>query len=408
MATRTPRRVGTRHASRPANRTAAAASCAKVMFPWPTKRMPMVGEYPNTVFHSRCAPVTRSTRCSTTTVPRPTRTASTGRRRVASMHAERDQRGHADDERPVRAEPAVATEVQRARRGTWRRDIRGATARRTTSSPASHRRRHRSATAVRTVSPHATPTTTPIDAPMRLSRNSPSSLTLTRNSVRAASRAARVAGLHPAPLHVVGALEAEVGEHGRRHVGEVDEAVALRRGGTEETGREAGCRGPTRRSSASRLLGGFGPSTITMSERSVCSSSRPTRRSVVSSAWARIRDRLLVRCEARREVGAHEVGALDQHHRTGGPRVVEARAPRGRGRAGHRTVPRRRAATARVSTFPRGTLPSLVISAATAARRHGEDRVSGVLGSDPSPLATTPRAMPARASSSPSRPTLAP
>ena len=40
---------------------------------------------------------------------------------------------------------------------------------------------------------------------------------------------------------------------------------------------------------ASRLLGGVGPSTITMSERSVWSSSRPTRRSVVSSAWARIR-----------------------------------------------------------------------------------------------------------------------
>ena len=34
-------------------------------------------------------------------------------------------------------------------------------------------------------------------------------------------------------------------------------------------------------------------------------------------------DRLLVRCEARREVGAYEVGALHQHHRTGGPRVVE-------------------------------------------------------------------------------------
>ena len=44
MATRTPRRVGTRHASKPANSTAAAASCEKVMFPSPTKRMPMVGE----------------------------------------------------------------------------------------------------------------------------------------------------------------------------------------------------------------------------------------------------------------------------------------------------------------------------------------------------------------------------
>ena len=232
--------------------------------------------------------MTRSTRCSTTTVPRPTRTASTGRRRVTSMHASAISVADADDERPVRAEAAVASEVQRDRRGTWRRDMPSSHSATNTSNPGSHRRRHRSATAVRTVSPHATPTTTPIDAPMRLSRNSPSSLTLTRNSVRVGERAARVAGLHPAPLHVVGALETEVGEHGRRDVGEVDEAVALRRGGTEETGREAGCadgRDVQGVAAARRVR----PDTITMSERSTCSSSRPTMRSVASSAWARIR-----------------------------------------------------------------------------------------------------------------------
>ena len=39
-----PRCVGTCHTSRPANSTAAAVSCENVMLPWPTKRMPMVGE----------------------------------------------------------------------------------------------------------------------------------------------------------------------------------------------------------------------------------------------------------------------------------------------------------------------------------------------------------------------------
>ena len=317
MATRTPRRVGTRHASRPANSTAAAASCEKVMFPWPTKRMPMVGEYPNTVFHSRCAPVTRSTRCSTTTVPRPTRTASTGRRRVDEHARQRDQRGHADDERPVRAERRRGDRSARARRGTWRRGIRAATARRTPSSPASHRRRHRSATAARTVSPHATPTTTPIDAPMRLSRNSPSSLTLTRNSVRAASEPPASPVSIRRPSIVVGAFETEVGEHGRRDVGEVDEAVALRRGGAQETGREAGCpdRDATfKRVAAARRGRPHAPSPCRSGRRGRAAARRGGR-----SPPARGRgssDRLLVRCEARREVGAHEVGALDQHHRT--------------------------------------------------------------------------------------------
>ncbi len=80
-------------------------------------------------------------------------------------------------------------------------------------------------------------------------------------------------------------------------------------------------------------------------------------------------------------------------------------------RSGSRRTPNGAAASCRSrpsSTRPPGTLPALVISAATAARRHGVDRVSGVLGSVPSPLVITAREMPAVASSSPSRPGSAP
>ena len=97
------------------------------------------------------------------------------------------------------------------------------------------------------------------------------------------------------------------------------------------------------------------------------------------------------RTRTRRHVGAHEVGALDQHDRAGLPRVVErADRPR-RGRGARRTARRGPGAAASSSTRPPGTLPRW--SSARRPRRGATaaTRVSGVLGSVPSPLAITAR-----------------
>ena len=139
-------------------------------------------------------------------------------------------------------------------------------------------------------------------------------------------------------------------------------------------GAKPGAADATRRSRRRGCCGGFGP-THHHHVGAVDVFEQPPDDAVgrPRSAWARIRTACSSDAKRDCEVGAYEVGALDQHHRTGRSTRRRTRAPPGRGRAGHRTAPRRRAAAAPGSTRPPGTLPSLVISAATAARRQGED-----------------------------------
>src|SRR5262249_37897013 len=118
---------------------------------------------------------------------------------------------------------------------------------------------------------------------------------------------------------------------------------------------------------------------------------------------------LLVGREPTGEVGAHEVGTLDEHDGLRCPRAAEC----GEHGAGVEAHAERRAGIEREESGVDATArytprAAWVVSAATALRRYGGTRSSGALGSLPSPFAMTPRAMCARASSSPRRPTSAP
>ena len=258
------------------------------------------------------------------TVPSPASTASTGRRRVAAMQA------------PAITAPTTTTKTQNANtpplRSKWNGPARYVASRKPsnhsaakTSSPTAHRKRsriHRSSTMAARARTIATTITTLIVGPTRSSRKRPSSLAFTRDSVRSASDAPGRAGLHAPALHRVGPVEPEVGEDGRCDVGEVDEPVALRGGGAQETGLEAGAahRGDAERVAFLRRRRAHDHDQVAGLD--VVEQSADDAVGVLERAGAHLH-RLLVGGEPGLDVGPHEVGSFDQHHRARSERVGE-------------------------------------------------------------------------------------
>ena len=124
---------------------------------------------------------------------------------------------------------------------------------------------------------------------------------------------------------------------------------------------------------------------------STSSSSRPTSVVGITQRTGAETHALLVGCEASGEVGAYEIGPLHEHDGAAAPRLGGTRRAPG---PGSRRSPKGACGSfwrSSRSTRPPGTFPSWVISAATALRRYGGTRSSGVLGSLPSPLAITDR-----------------
>ncbi len=133
---------------------------------------------------------------------------------------------------------------------------------------------------------------------------------------------ARLPRLHPPALHRVGTLEPEVGENRRRDVGHVHEPVALRRGRPQEPGREPGgaYRGDAQRVAGARRCRTDDQHRVVLGRPL----EQPAHEMVGRLERARPDlHRLLLRREAGREVGSHQVGTFDQHGRARLPRVVE-------------------------------------------------------------------------------------
>ena len=218
--------VAERHASRPARIAATlAVSWADARLPRPAKRIPTVGEYPNTALNSRWVPVTASTACAAAS------RASRGDERVERVAAaeqpanECERQGHSADERPVRGGAAAVGEVD-PRRGEGR----GGNPM-TTSAAHCRKVRHRRSQINMTA------------ASMNRERDrddgvggdvdevvaeQPVGARVVEERDTVGERSAVAGHLHRPALHVLGPVHAEDVQHGRRDVDEADEAGARR------------------------------------------------------------------------------------------------------------------------------------------------------------------------------------
>ena len=209
----------------------------------------------------------------------------------------------------------------------------------------------------------------------------------------------RVGGLHLPAFHRLRPIEPVQVQDRRRDVDHAHEAVLARRRRAQQTPARTRAPVPTTGVSDGRSVGGAGPTTMTASRfGSTSASSRPTRSSVSRSASGPQARRAARRTRSDRP-GRHARDRTPRRARRRGRSTTGGthRAP-GRDRDGRRTARRGRLAADRGRPALPAPCPACVISAATALRRYGGTRSSGVLGSLPSPLAITARAMPACAS----------
>ena len=170
-------------------------------------------------------------------------------------------------------------------------------------------------------------------------------------------RSPGLAGLHAPAFHRVGPVEPEVGEDGRRDVGEVDEAVALRGGRAHQAGLEAGaahCRNGEQ--GVALLWRRRADDHDQVTRFDVVEQSADDAIGVLERAGAHLH-RLLVGGEPGLDVGPHEVGAFDQHDRARVPRVGERALHPVRIAGAHRTARRRPAAAVRRRRVHRGPCP---------------------------------------------------
>ena len=351
--------------------------------------------------------MTRSTTCSTTMVPepdqdgdRPAGGAPTSKHTAASTAATPTTNGqYAPRRRGGRSGTGP--------RGRWRRGTRAARVRR--------RRAGRRPTAPVRAPPatrEAASARRDGDAdddahrePTWPSRNRPSSLASTRNS-RAVGEGAPTSPVSiRRPSIVVGALDAEqVSTVGATSMMLTNPARGS--SSTQQPGLEPGC-AHRRHGERVGLAGGAGPTTITAScggRRARAAGRRGDRCRAARGADLRSP---APRTRTGREIGAHEVGALDQHHRARRPGVGE--------RGDHRVVVSRTpngavgsCCSRSASTCPPGTLPAS--SSARRPRRGATARTASPAcsGRCRHRWRSTARAIAGAASSSPRSPTSAP
>ena len=135
-------------------------------------------------------------------------------------------------------------------------------------------------------------------------------------------RAPGLTRVHAAAFHRVGSVEAEVREHGGRHVDEVHETVVLRRGRAQQARSDARSaeRGDAERGALLRWCRPHDQHHVAVVD--VSEQPPDDAVGVLERAGAHLH-RLLVGRELRLDVGAHEVGTLDQNDRARLPRVLE-------------------------------------------------------------------------------------
>ncbi len=174
-----------------------------------------------------------------------------------------------------------------------------------------------------TASTHAITRTVVIDGPTWLSRNSPSSFVSTRNETRLASVSDAGGGLHLPAFHRLRSVEPVEVQDRRRDVDHVDEAVFARRRGAQQARREPRRlhRDRRERRALLRRRGTHDDDRVTF-RVDVAEEAADERVGVAQRLRSQPRA-LFVGCETTREVGAHEIGPLDEHDGAAGPRLAE-------------------------------------------------------------------------------------